>query len=310
MNQFWMIFWLIGFAACIWVIISVDNQGKARREREKELVAQKLREEQEISQRLKEEQARVSLEQQRRTQSRQSYYNEETIENVDDDEDEYYNDGYDAHWYDGQDDDEESDDEESDDEEDDSEDDNKLEDLNNPHKKLNWLSFQEVMSENKVTCFYHFTDRANIPSIKKHGICAWEFCSNNSIEIVLASSSEQSRSLDKRDNLQNYVRVSFTKQHPMMFIALKEGRIKDPVILEISTEVALWKYTKYADRNAVKNGAKVGDNLDDFKRIRFDLVKKNKHFDIENEEERQFYQAELLILDKIPVKYINNINSL
>ncbi len=76
--------------------------------------------------------------------------------------------------------------------------------------------------------------------------------------------SDVSRSLDSRDNLQNYVRVSFTQKHPMMYVAMNNGWISNPVILEIDPEVICWLDTKFADRNAVKNGANIGGSLSDF----------------------------------------------
>lgn len=75
-------------------------------------------------------------------------------------------------------------------------------------------------------------------------------------------------------------------------------------------DVAYLKNTKFSDRNATRNGAKVGDSVDSLKKIRFDLVKKQKHFDIEDEEERHFYQAEILCLRHLPIEFIININNL
>ena len=95
-----------------------------------------------------------------------------------------------------------------------------------------------------------------------------------------------------------------------MFVAQKDGRIQNPRILEISIDVAYLKSTKYSDRNATKNSARIGNDLDALNIIRFELVKKNKHFDIENEEERSYFQAELLILEHIPIEFITNINNL
>ncbi|MBP3680227.1 MAG: DUF4433 domain-containing protein, partial [Bacteroidaceae bacterium] len=66
--------------------------------------------------------------------------------------------------------------------------------------------------------------------------------------------------------------------------------------------------TLFADRNAVKNGAKVGKTFDDFKRIHFASVKANTHFDL-SEEEQEFYQAEVLVKNFIPLHYIKNIGN-
>ena len=117
-----------------------------------------------------------------------------------------------------------------------------------------------------------------------------------------------SRDLDRRDNLQHYVRICFTKQHPMLFVAMNDGRISNPVILEIDPEVVEWEDTKFADRNATRTGANVGGSLDDLKRIHFNSVKAKKHFDLDDDEQ-PFYQAEVLVKNFIPLKFITNIGN-
>ena len=59
--------------------------------------------------------------------------------------------------------------------------------------------------------------------------------------------------LDERKGLGDFVRLSFTPRHPMMYVALREGRLSDPVILEISLGVVLIPGTLFSDRNAAAN---------------------------------------------------------
>lgn len=178
-------------------------------------------------------------------------------------------------------------------------------------RKENWREIENIFKQNGIVKLYHFTDKANLPLIKiNNGLFSWDYCIKNNIKVPYFGGGELSRSLDSKANLQNYVRVSFTRQHPMMYVAQKDGRIQNPIILEISLEVAYLLNTKYSDRNATKNGARIGNDIEALNRIKFDLVKKNKHFDIENEEERSYFQAELLILEHIPSEFITNINNL
>ena len=176
-------------------------------------------------------------------------------------------------------------------------------------KKSNWMEYIHVLENNGITKLYHFTDRENLESIIKNGgLYSWADCRDKGIVIAKPGGSQQSRSLDTRDGLQHYVRLCFTKQHPMMYVAMSDGRITNPIILEIDPIVVSWENTKYADRNATKNGAKVGGSLDDFKRIHFQSVKANKHFDLP-EEEQMFYQAEILVKNFIPLSCITNISN-
>lgn len=71
----------------------------------------------------------------------------------------------------------------------------------------------------------------------------------------------------------------------MMYVAMNEGRISNPVLLEIDPEVIYDESTRYADRNATRNGANIGGTLDDFKKIHFQTVKARKHFDLDAEEQ-------------------------
>lgn len=137
-------------------------------------------------------------------------------------------------------------------------------------KRKDWLLFKELLDHFGIRKLYHFTDRSNIASIIKNGgLYSWGECENKGIHISCPGGSELSHELDKRDNLQNYIRLSFCKHHPMMYYAMKESRIKDPVILEIDPDVLFIKGNIFSDRNAVKNEANKGNTFEDFKKIHF-----------------------------------------
>jgi hypothetical protein len=175
--------------------------------------------------------------------------------------------------------------------------------------KDNYQEYKEILERNGIKKLYHFTDRDNLESIIRNGgLYSWADCNAKSIDISKPGGSGMSRQLDQRDGLQNYVRVSFVTQHPMMYVAMNDGRISNPVILEIDPQVIGWKGTKYADRNATKTGANVGEELSDFKAIHFDAVKANKHFDLADSEQ-PFFQAEVLVKNHIPLEYITNIGN-
>ena len=174
-------------------------------------------------------------------------------------------------------------------------------------KKSNWQEFKAVLDEHKIVKLYHFTDRDNLESIINNGgLYSWGDCEDKGIKIAKPGGGLLSRDLDRRDNLQHYVRVSFTTQHPMMYEAMKDGRLSNPVILEINPEVVYWKDSKYANMNATRTGCHKGSTIDDFKLIHFKTVKARNHFDI-SEEEKPYYQAEVLIKNFIPLEYIKNI---
>ena len=177
-------------------------------------------------------------------------------------------------------------------------------------KKSNWQEFEQVLKDNRITKLYHFTDFDNLESIIKHGgLYSWADCYEKGIKIAKPGGSFQSRSLDSRDRLEHYVRLSFAYDHPMQYVAMNDGRISNPVVLEIDIETALWVSSLYADRNATKNGANVGGSLDDLKEVRFGLFNRMmRYFDM-SEEAKTHYQAEVLVKNFIPLKYITNISN-
>ena len=178
-------------------------------------------------------------------------------------------------------------------------------------KKSNWQEFKAVLDEHKIVKLYHFTDRDNLESIIKNGgLYSWMDCERKGIKIIKPGGSPVSRQLDSGRNLEDYVRVSFTTQHPMMYVAMKDGRISNPVILEIDPEVIYWNETLYANLNAAKHTIKpiIGPTLSDFKQIHFQSLKVRTHFDLP-EEEQPYFQAEVLVKNFIPLEYIKNIGN-
>lgn len=175
-------------------------------------------------------------------------------------------------------------------------------------RRSNWKEFQDILDEHNIDTLYHFTDRDNLESIIQNGgLYSWADCKEKDIKIPKPGGGDLSRSLDTRGGLQRYVRVSFTEQHPMMYVAMNEGRISNPVLLEIDPAILYEEGTKFSNMNATRNGAHVGGTLADFKRIHFDAVKARRHFDLDDDE-RPYFQAEVLVKNFIPLKYITNID--
>ena len=99
---------------------------------------------------------------------------------------------------------------------------------------------------------FHFTDSRNLVSIRQYGLLSWKRLVARKI-VHWPSSSEDSRRLDARSNLQDYVRLCTGKDHPMAARALHERRIQDYVWLEISDEIIRWRANLFCNDNAVAN---------------------------------------------------------
>ncbi len=177
-------------------------------------------------------------------------------------------------------------------------------------RKPNWQDYKDILRNNGITKLYHFTDRRNLKSIVEHGgLVSWGDACDRDMSIAAPGGSDTSHSLDRRMGLEYYVRLSFISNHPMMHVAMNDGRIDDPVILEIDPQVAYLGGSKFSDRNAARTsaGVKVGDSLSDLRNLRFNLFNKS-YFDLDSDE-KPYYQAEVLVFHEVPLCYIRNITS-
>jgi hypothetical protein len=174
-------------------------------------------------------------------------------------------------------------------------------------QKPDWLEFQKLLGKHNISRLYHFTDRENLASIRASGgLLSWYSCKENDISIARPGGSEFSWHLDTNKGLADYVRLSFIPDHPMMYIARGDGRIKSPIVLEIDPVVIFLQQTKFSSMNAAKSGVFAAGSLEKFSELKFNVFHK-RYFDLV-EDEKPYYQAEVLIHRMLPAKYILNLN--
>ncbi len=176
--------------------------------------------------------------------------------------------------------------------------------------KDDWQAIIDVLNENGIRYLYHFTDRSNISLIKRYGgLLSWAYCERHGIRIPKPGGGQLSRQLDVSRNLQDYVRISFTREHPMKYKAKNDGRITDPVNLIIDIRAACIASALYSNKNAtiMREPVNIGSTIDDLKQIHFRSVKASKHFDLDDEE-RSYFQAEIMIKTFLSKKYIINLD--
>lgn len=171
----------------------------------------------------------------------------------------------------------------------------------------NASEFVNVMQANGVDRLYHFTDASNLESIERcGGLLSWADCAERRVAIPRPGGNSLSRDLDSRGGLEHYVRLSFVEKHPMMHRARKDGRIANPVVLEIDPKVVLLPSTLFSNRNATSGGAIVNGSVENFSRLGFSLFRE-RYLNVAVEF-RPFYQAEVLVLNFVPVELILNFD--
>ena len=180
---------------------------------------------------------------------------------------------------------------------------NKLESLTSILKD-DASEIKRVLETNNIVCFYHFTSRLNLQSIKNHGgLYSWKYSEKNKIVIHVPGGDAQSLALDSLHGLEDYVRLSFCNDHPMAY----RLRDKDLVLLKIKIDVALLKGTMFSDINATALQHHHGGKLSDLNRVDFRAVKRN--YVSRNDDDFAPHQAEVLVKTFIPLKFIMNIDN-
>jgi len=130
--------------------------------------------------------------------------------------------------------------------------------------------FEKVLAKGHLyRSLYHFTAKANLPSIAKHGIVSKRYATEKGITIAVRGGNEWSQDADALKGLNDYVNLCFTQSHPMCYLAGVEGRIPDPIYLAISPAVLRIDGVKITLGVANKSGVEllqVADGLDQLDR--------------------------------------------
>ena len=175
--------------------------------------------------------------------------------------------------------------------------------------KSDFLSLYKILRDKGISRLYHFTDKTNIDSIKKHGILSQKELKRASINPQYAS-TEKSRAADAEMGLDDYVRLSFVKCHPMMYTSMTAKWIR-PQIIEINPLIALMPDVYFSDRNALKVGANIGGGVNDILKVNFDIVLgSTAYYNLPTAEEKSLYQAEILVKNRIGPEMILNYDAL
>ena len=161
-----------------------------------------------------------------------------------------------------------------------------------------------LLGANDIQYFYHFTDIRNIPLIRETGGLLSTRLLRERKKDVIFGGNDFSLTEDKKKGLDRYVRLSFCSDHPMAWHLFKRTGSK-VVLLRIDTRICDNK-TLFSNINAIDARAVVRSGLEGLNLINFDAVKKT--YISHDDPVFKNHQAEILIPNFIPIKYIVNID--
>lgn len=179
--------------------------------------------------------------------------------------------------------------------------------VNQPTEPEEATEILKLLKENRIEYFYHFTSKRNLESIEKHGgLFSWKELENRGINAPFIGGSGDnglSHNLDLKAGLADYVRLTFCRDHPMMY---RHKQNAEPlVLLAIDITVATQPNTKFSNINATDNMCTVAEGLEGLKLVDFNAVKRT-HVSRDDSDFKP-HQAEILVKNHIPIKYIKGI---
>lgn len=165
------------------------------------------------------------------------------------------------------------------------------------------MNIQKVLKSHGIKSIWHFTDKSNLASIKKYGLLSLKKIEKKSVHVSFYGADSLSHSLDRSLGLDKFVHLSFIDDHPMYHVAKRDGRIKNPIWLEIDLSVLHEDNTIFSDEVANKNGASIF-GVDKLERmINFNTLLYPKDFTTKI----KVRKAEIMVVNNISYKNIKGI---
>lgn len=168
----------------------------------------------------------------------------------------------------------------------------------------------DFLHNNGIYYLYHFTEASNLPLIKsRKGLYSWSYLLSHDMKIPSPGGNDTSRGLDRDKGLEDYVRLSLCKSHPMAYRIHQESEGRaNLVLLKIKLNVVMFESTRFSNVNATDKRARIGSGLEfiednlDFEAIALDWC-------WGSDPRHKLRQAEVMVKTFIPSKYIINLDN-
>lgn len=120
---------------------------------------------------------------------------------------------------------------------------------------------------------WHFTDKSNVKSISQNGgLLSLGQLERKGITIPSPGGNQWSHDADKMKGLHEYVHLAFVDDHPMLFKAKQDDRIKEPIWLKIKAEIILGDSVLFCSDVSNKSGVDTLASKEAKKAIDFDVL--------------------------------------
>lgn len=168
----------------------------------------------------------------------------------------------------------------------------------------------DKLAEYEVTSLWHFTDQANLPLIADYGLLALTEIDEEQIDVPIYYSTEGSRATDRKRGLDEFVRLTFIPDHPMLFRAIEEQRcqFQGAAWVEVDSAIVRRPDVRYSLGVAFAAGVELLRDEAAARRIDFDALfhfKRMNWKESEVQERRQpARKCEILVRKRIQARYL------
>lgn len=169
------------------------------------------------------------------------------------------------------------------------------------------MTMQSIIDKYRIDAVWHFTDKSNIDSIiKNNGLHSLYNLREKKVIIPSPGGNQWSHDADIYKGVDGYVHLAFLNEHPMLYIAKIDDRIKNPVWLKICPSILLDPNIKFTNDVSNKNGVQLLNIEEAVGKIDFEVL--FTHTDWKNPEiqarRRMALKSEILIPQHISLNKI------
>ena len=166
----------------------------------------------------------------------------------------------------------------------------------------------EFLRKFGITCFYHFTDTRNLASIRAHGgLLPWAHIKG---QVPAPGGNDWSHDADALKGQDQFVHLCFLPEHPMEFVAKRDGRILESRFLRIDSSIIHTPGIQFCPDVGNKAGVPMLGLADAVSQMDFDIIAPahNRWLDPPLfERKKAACKYELLVPCKIPLALISGI---
>jgi hypothetical protein len=156
--------------------------------------------------------------------------------------------------------------------------------------------------------FYHLTDVRNLTSIKEHGLLSTAALRARSIETVTGG-NQWSLDADRSKGMDAFIHLCFFNEHPMEYLAKKDGRIKTSKFLLIDPAVLRTPNSLIAKDVSNKADASYGNAEEFIEQVDLKVIYTKTDWKDKAVQDRlrAARKSEILIPEHIPLNFIRNL---